>query len=72
MAFALRRPEATGVCTAGDVRLVPMQIEAEGRSSTISIDEAAATLERVPDLEPPFVRLDGRVVPEWLEPLLDR
>jgi len=49
-----------------------MQIEAEGRSSTISIDEAAATLERVPDLEPPFVRLDGRVVPEWLEPLLDR
>jgi hypothetical protein len=72
MAFALRRREATGVCTAGDVRLVPMQIEAEGRSSTIPIDEAAATLERVPDLEPPFVRLDGRVVPEWLEPLLDR
>jgi hypothetical protein len=26
----------------------------------------------VPDLEPPFVRLDGRAVPEWLEPLLDR
>jgi aryl-alcohol dehydrogenase-like predicted oxidoreductase len=72
MAFALRRREATGVCTAGDVRLVPMQIEAEGRSSTIPIDEAAATLERVPDLEPPFVRLDGRAVPEWLEPLLDR
>jgi aryl-alcohol dehydrogenase-like predicted oxidoreductase len=72
MAFALRRREATGVCTAGDVRLLSMQIEAEGRSSTIPIDEAAATLERVPDLEPPFVRLEGRVAPEWLEPLLDR
>ena len=72
MAFALRRQEVTGVCTAGDVRLVPMQIDAEERVASIPIDEAAATLERVPDLEPPFVRLEGRVVPEWLEPLLDR
>ena len=72
MAFALHRPEATGVCTAGDVRLLPMQIEAADRVASIAIDEAAATLERVPDLEPPFVRLEGRVVPEWLEPLLDR
>ena len=60
------------MCTAGDVRLVPMQIEAEGRIASIPVDEAAAALERVPDLEPPFVRLEGRVVPEWLEPLLDR
>ena len=60
------------MCTAGDVRLLPMQIEAEGRSTTIPIEEAAATLERVPELEPPFVRLEGRVAPEWLEPLLDR
>ena len=72
MAFALGRREATGVCTAGDVRLVPMQIEAEQRIASIPIDEAAATLERLPDLEPPFVRVEGRVVPEWLEPLLDR
>lgn len=72
MAFALGRWEATGVCTAGDVRLVPMQIEAERRIGSIPIDEAAATLERVPDFEPPFVRLEGRVAPEWLEPLLDR
>ena len=72
MAFAVGRREATGVCTAGDVRLVPMQIEAAERASSIPIDEAVATLERVPDLEPPFVRLEGRVVPEWLEPLLDR
>jgi aryl-alcohol dehydrogenase-like predicted oxidoreductase len=72
MAFALGRREATGVCTAGDVGLVPMQVEAERRIASIPIDEAAATLERVPDLEPPFVRHEGRVVPEWLEPLLDR
>jgi hypothetical protein len=49
-----------------------MQIEAEQRIASIAIDEAAAILERVPDLEPPFVRVEGRVVPEWLEPLLDR
>jgi hypothetical protein len=72
MAFALGRREATGVCTAGDVRLVPKQIEALERIASIPIDEAAATLERVPDLEPPFVRTEGRVAPEWLEPLLDR
>jgi hypothetical protein len=71
MAFALDRREATGICTAGDVRLIPMQIEAEGRAGSIPIEQAAATLERVPDLEPPFLRLEGRVAPEWLEPLLE-
>ena len=72
MAFALRRQEVTGVCTAGDVRLLPMQIDAEERIASIPIDEPAATLERLPDLEPPFLRLEGRAVPEWLEPLLGR
>ena len=71
MAFALDRREATGICTAGDVRLIPMQIEAEGRAASIPIERAAGTLERVPDLEPPFLRLEGRVAPEWLEPLLE-
>ena len=72
MAFALRRREVTGVCTTGDMRLLPMQIDAEQHIASIPIDDAAATLERVPDLESPFVRLEGRVAPEWLEPLLDR
>ncbi|MEX2202898.1 MAG: aldo/keto reductase [Actinomycetota bacterium] len=72
MAFALARREATGICTASDVRLVPMQIEAEGRAASIPLDEAAEVLERIPDLEPPFLRLEGRVAPEWLEPLLER
>jgi aryl-alcohol dehydrogenase-like predicted oxidoreductase len=71
MAFALARREATGICTASDVRLVPMQIEAEARAASIALDEAMATLEGVPDLEPPFLRLEGRVAPEWLEPLLE-
>jgi aryl-alcohol dehydrogenase-like predicted oxidoreductase len=71
MVFTLGRREATGICTAGDVRLIPMQIEAEGRAASITIEEAAATLERVPDLESPFRRLVGRVAPEWLEPLLE-
>jgi aryl-alcohol dehydrogenase-like predicted oxidoreductase len=72
MAVALARREATGICTASDARLVPMQIEAERRAASIPLDVAEATLERVPDLEPPFLRLEGRVAPGWLEPLLER
>lgn len=70
VAFALSRPEATGICTAGDVGLLPMIIEAERRAGTVSEDAAASELARVSDLEPPFVRAEGRVVPDWLEPLL--
>src|SRR6266542_3166315 len=33
-------------------------------------DAAASELARVTDLEPPFVRVEGRVIPDWLEPLL--
>jgi aryl-alcohol dehydrogenase-like predicted oxidoreductase len=70
VAFALARPEATGLCTPGDVRLLPMAIGAERRAGSISTADAAAELERVPDLEPPFLRQAGRVAPEWLEHLL--
>lgn len=70
VAFALARSEATGICAPGDVRLLPMVIEAERRRSSLSVDEAAAELERVPELEPPFIRTPGRVVPDWLEPLI--
>jgi aryl-alcohol dehydrogenase-like predicted oxidoreductase len=71
MAVALARREATGVCSAGDVRLLPMQIEAEQRAASIDLDDAVAELERIPDLEPPFLRMPGRVVPAWLEHLLE-
>lgn len=70
VAFALARREATGIATAGDVRLLPMLIEAERRMAATTPEDAAAELAQVPELEPPFVRVPGRAVPDWLEPLL--
>ena len=67
VAFALSRPTVTGLATAGDVRLLPLMIEAERRTARISADLAADELARIPEMEPPFVRVPGRVVPEWLE-----
>jgi aryl-alcohol dehydrogenase-like predicted oxidoreductase len=70
VAFALARPEVTGIATAGDVRLLPHFVEAERRRSSVDLGEAAAVLEGVPELAPPFVRSPGRVVPDWLAPLV--
>jgi aryl-alcohol dehydrogenase-like predicted oxidoreductase len=70
VAFALSRPAATGIATAGDVGLLPLMIEAEQRAAGTTPVEAAAELARVPDMEPPFVRVSGREVPDWLEDLL--
>ena len=70
VAFVLSRGDVTGIATAGDIHLLPALIEAERRRSTIDLAEATATLDRVPDLEPPFVRTPGRVVPDWLAPLV--
>jgi aryl-alcohol dehydrogenase-like predicted oxidoreductase len=70
VAFALARTEATGICTAGDVRLLPKLIEAERRASAISTADASSVLSAVAELEPPFVRAPGRVVPDWLAPLV--
>ena len=70
VAFALGRAEVAGICTAGDVRLLPMFVEAERRRSSITMPEAEATMARVKGLEPPFVRVRGREVPDWLEPLM--
>jgi aryl-alcohol dehydrogenase-like predicted oxidoreductase len=67
VAFALSRRTATGIAMAGDVRLVPLIIEAERRAAKITVEAAAAELAGVPDLEPPFVRVPGREVPDWLE-----
>lgn len=71
VAFALARSDATGMCTAGDIRLLPLQVEAEKRAGSISMDHAEAVLREVPDLGSPFVRAPGRVVPEWLESLIN-
>jgi aryl-alcohol dehydrogenase-like predicted oxidoreductase len=66
VAFALSRPVVTGLATAGDVHLLPMMIEAERRAATTSPEDAASELATVPEMEPPFVRVSGREVPDWL------
>ena len=70
VAFALARPEITGICTAGDVRLLPLFVEAEDRRGSRTSEQIEAELSHIPELEPPFVRVQGRAVPDWLEPLL--
>jgi hypothetical protein len=36
----------------------------------MSVEQVAAELDRLPDLEPPFFKSEGHDVPEWLAPLL--
>lgn len=67
VAFALSRRTATGIAMAGDVRLIPLMIDAERRAAETTPEAAAAELAHVPELEPPFVRVAGREIPDWLE-----
>jgi predicted aldo/keto reductase-like oxidoreductase len=67
VAFALSDPSVTGIATAGDTRLLPMMMDAERRATTTSRAAAQTVLADVPELEPPFVRVPGREVPDWLE-----
>jgi aryl-alcohol dehydrogenase-like predicted oxidoreductase len=64
--FALSRPAVTGLATAGDVRLLPMMIEAEKRAAGTSVADAIGELSTVTEFEPPFVRVPGREIPDWL------
>ena len=70
VAFALSRPEVTGIATAGDVGLVPKMVEAESRRGSKTAREVDAVLSEVSEYEPPFIRSEGREVPEWLEHLI--
>jgi hypothetical protein len=70
VAFTLARPEVAGVCTAGDVGLVPLFVHAEKAAGLLTMDEIESELSTVAELEPPFVRVAGRAVPDWIEPLL--
>ena len=70
VAFALSHPVVTAIAAPGDVELLQAVIDAEGRTSSIPTDEAARTLAAVSEMAPPFVRVPGRVVPDWLEPLV--
>lgn len=71
VAFVLARPEVTGICTAGDVRLLPLMIRAEHDRASMSAEQIDAVLSRLPEYESLFVRVEGREVPDWLEPLLE-
>jgi aryl-alcohol dehydrogenase-like predicted oxidoreductase len=70
IAFALARPEATGVCSPSDVRLLPMVVDAERRVGSVTAEEAAALLTQVRGLGAPFLPSEGREVPDWLAPLI--
>jgi aryl-alcohol dehydrogenase-like predicted oxidoreductase len=70
VAFVLAHPDVAGIATAADVELLPLQIEAERRRPGIDPAHAASTLSAVPELAPPFIRSPGRVVPDWLAPLV--
>jgi aryl-alcohol dehydrogenase-like predicted oxidoreductase len=67
VAFALSHRTVTGIATAGYVRLLPLMIEAERRAATTSRGTAQAVLANQREYEPPFVRVAGREVPDWLE-----
>ncbi len=57
VAWVLAREEVTGIATAGEVRLLGMMINAERESAGTSPDDAAQTLDRVPDYSSPFIRV---------------
>lgn len=70
VALALAVDGIAGITTPGDVALLHSVVEAERNRARISREDAVATLERVPDMAPLFVRVAGREIPDWLEPLL--
>jgi aryl-alcohol dehydrogenase-like predicted oxidoreductase len=71
VAFVLARPEVTGICTAGDVRLLPLLIRAERDRASLSVDDIGSVLSGVPEYGSLFVRAHDREVPDWLEPLME-
>jgi predicted aldo/keto reductase-like oxidoreductase len=69
--FALDQWGITGLATAGDVRLLPLMIEAERRREAAQ-DEGTdrIDLEAVSDTGSLFEHSPGRIVPDWLEHLI--
>jgi hypothetical protein len=57
VAWVLSHPEMTGVATPGDVRLLPLLIEAEQRLSQTSRAEAEAVLSRATEYSSPFINI---------------
>jgi predicted aldo/keto reductase-like oxidoreductase len=57
VAWVLSHPEVTGIATPGDVRLLPLVIEAERRLGEIGLAEAEAVLGRATDYSSPFINI---------------
>jgi aryl-alcohol dehydrogenase-like predicted oxidoreductase len=55
VAWVLSHPEVTGIATPGDVRLLPLVIEAERRLPEANRGEAEAVLARASDYSSPFI-----------------
>ena len=54
MAWVLSHPEVTGIATPGDVRLLPLLIEASGETS---LTDAEQVLAGAGDYSSPFLRI---------------
>jgi predicted aldo/keto reductase-like oxidoreductase len=57
VAWVLSHPEVTGIATPGDVRLLPLLIQAEQRLSQTILAEAEAVLARAGDYSSPFIHM---------------
>jgi predicted aldo/keto reductase-like oxidoreductase len=57
VAWVLARPEVTGICTPGDVRLLPLVVEAERRLPQLGLADAEQVLARAADYSSPFIRM---------------
>jgi predicted aldo/keto reductase-like oxidoreductase len=55
VAWVLAHPEVTAIATPGDVRLLPLVIEAERRLGEVTPEEAAAVLARAGAYSSPFI-----------------
>ena len=57
VAWVLSHPEVTGIATPGDVRLLPLVIEAEQRLPETNLAEAEQVLAGAGDYSSPFIRI---------------
>jgi aryl-alcohol dehydrogenase-like predicted oxidoreductase len=57
VAWVLSHPEVTGIATPGDVRLLPLVVEAERRLGETSLGEAEPVLAQAGDYSSPFLHI---------------
>jgi predicted aldo/keto reductase-like oxidoreductase len=57
VAWVLSHPEVTGIATPGDVRLLPLLIQAERRLNELGLAKAEQVLGRATDFSSPFINI---------------